>query len=116
MLAVSVAGGDGQDQVTLQVVINSIDFGFEPDRAVTAPRFTTNHFVGSFGQAPPRLGSLTLQRDIAEEVFDELRRRGHQVTSGVAPLWQPTAIRRDPKTGELRAAGDPKAKRHAAAY
>jgi gamma-glutamyltranspeptidase/glutathione hydrolase len=116
VLAVSVAGGDGQDQVTLQVVTNTIDFGFAPDRAVTAPRFLTNHFVGSFGQPPPRLGSLTLQREIDDAVADELRKRGHHVTSAGAPFWHPVAIGLDPKTGEFRAAGDPKARRHAAAY
>jgi gamma-glutamyltranspeptidase/glutathione hydrolase len=116
VLAVSVAGGDAQDQVTLQVVINALDFGFPPDRAVTAPRFTTAHFVSSFGQAPPKLGSLTLQREIEGDVAGELRKRGHQVTSASAPLWHPVAIGIDPKTGELRAAGDPKARRHAAAY
>jgi gamma-glutamyltranspeptidase/glutathione hydrolase len=116
VLAVSVAGGDGQDQVTLQVVINSIDFGFAPDRAVTAARFLTNHYVGSFGQSPPRLGSLALQREIGAEVVEELRQRGHRVTSASAPLWHPVALSIDAKTGEFRVAGDPKAKRHAAAY
>ena len=37
MLAVSVAGGDGQDQVTLQLLLNLIDFGLEPAEAVTRP-------------------------------------------------------------------------------
>jgi gamma-glutamyltranspeptidase / glutathione hydrolase len=116
VLAVSVAGGDGQDQVGLQVVVNAIDFGMAPDRAVTAPRFLTGHYVGSFGQTPPRLGSLTLQRDIDAAVFKELESRGHRISTGSAPLWIPVAIGIDPKTGELRAAGDPKARRHAAAY
>jgi gamma-glutamyltranspeptidase/glutathione hydrolase len=116
VLAVSVAGGDGQDQVTLQVVIYSIDFGFAPDRAVTAPRFLTNHYVGSFGQSPPRLGSLGLQQEIAADVVEELKQRGHRVTSASAPLWHPVALSIDGKTGEFRVAGDPKARRHAAAY
>jgi gamma-glutamyltranspeptidase/glutathione hydrolase len=116
VLAVSVAGGDAQDQVTLQILINSIDFGYAPDLAVTSPRFVTQHFVGSFGQSPPRLGSLSLQKEIPADVFEELGRRGHHVTPSSAPLWWPVALSIDPKTGELRAAGDPKARRHAAAY
>ncbi|RPH36426.1 MAG: hypothetical protein EHM91_16055, partial [Planctomycetota bacterium] len=116
VLAVSVAGGDAQDQVALQVVINAIDFGFAPDRAVTEPRWLTGHYVGSFGQSPPRLGSLTLQREIDPAVFKALEERGHRVGVGTAPLWIPVALSLDPKTGELRAAGDPKARRHAAAY
>ena len=43
VLAVSVAGGDNQDQVTLQLLLNLIDFGLDPPRAVTAPRFSTDH-------------------------------------------------------------------------
>ncbi len=116
VLAVSVAGGDAQDQVALQIVINAIDFGFAPDRAVTEPRWLTGHYVGSFGQTPPRLGSLTLQREIDPAVFKELEERGHRISVGAAPLWIPVALGIDPKTGELRAAGDPKARRHAAAY
>ena len=46
VLAISVAGGDAQDQVTLQLVLNHIDFGLTPAQSVTAPRFMTNHFVG----------------------------------------------------------------------
>jgi gamma-glutamyltranspeptidase/glutathione hydrolase len=114
--AVSVAGGDGQDQVTLQVVLNMIDFDLPPDLAVTAPRFLTGHYTGSFGQSRPRLGSLTLQDGAAPAVIEELKRRGHDVSSQSAPLWWPVALRRDPKSGALHAAGDPQAHRHAAAY
>jgi gamma-glutamyltranspeptidase/glutathione hydrolase len=41
-IAVSVAGGDGQDQVTLQMLLNVIDFGLDPAAAVTAPRLKPN--------------------------------------------------------------------------
>src|SRR5439155_17055385 len=58
--AVSVAGGDMQDQATLQLLVSAIDFGMSPADAVTAPRLGTKHHPGSFRQAPPELGSLTL--------------------------------------------------------
>ena len=114
--AVSVAGGDAQDQVSLQVVTNMLDFDLPPDRAVTAPRWLTGHYTGSFGQSPPRLGSLMLQDDLPASLSAEMKARGHDVTSISAPLWWPVALRRDPKTGLLHAAGDPKARRHAGAY
>src|SRR5207237_6699191 len=63
VLAVSVAGGDMQDQAALQMVLDALDFGLSPAESVTAPRFGTNHFVGSFRQAPPALGSLLLYPD-----------------------------------------------------
>ncbi|HLF94149.1 MAG TPA: gamma-glutamyltransferase, partial [Planctomycetota bacterium] len=114
--AISVAGGDAQDQVGLQLVLNRIDFGMSAAEAVTAPRFQTWHYVGSFGQSAPRLGSLSLQTEIDEKVFDELSARGHRMGRSSAPVWWPVMITIDPAGGRLEAAGDPKARRHAAAF
>jgi gamma-glutamyltranspeptidase/glutathione hydrolase len=116
VLAVSVAGGDGQDQATLQMLLDVIDFGLSPAEAVTAPRFGTNHLLGSFRQTPPKLGSLLLYRDFSEETVRDLRARGHKVTLRKPPLWAPTVLGIDPASHTIRAAGDPKAARHAAAY
>ncbi|MFC1996340.1 gamma-glutamyltransferase family protein, partial [Chloroflexota bacterium] len=41
ILAISVAGGDLQDQVTLQLLLNFVEFGFLPEKAVISPRFAT---------------------------------------------------------------------------
>ena len=100
-MAISVAGGDGQDQVTLQLVLNRLDFGMSAADAVTAPRFQTAHFVGSFGQAPPKLGSMMLQAEIDEKVYEELASRGHRVSRTRAPVWHPVMITLDPATGGL---------------
>ena len=56
--AISVAGGDRQDQVTLQLLLDYVEFGLSPAEAVTAPRFITDHYVGSFNQPPAKLASL----------------------------------------------------------
>ena len=114
--AISVAGGDGQDQVGLQLVLNRLDFGMTAAEAVTAPRIQTSHFVGSFGQSPPRLGSLQVQEEIEGRVYEELAARGHRVTRTRAPVWWPVMITIDPVSGRLEAAGDPKARRHAGSY
>ncbi len=42
VIAISVAGGDLQDQTTLNVLLNHVDFGMLPEKAVTAPRFQTS--------------------------------------------------------------------------
>lgn len=115
VLAVSVAGGDGQDQASLQLVLNAIDFGMSPAEAVTAMRFGTDHFVGSFRQAPPQLGSLMVYEGTPQSTIDELSSRGHKVNVVKVPLWEPTMLSIDP-AGLIKAAGDPKAGRHAAAY
>jgi gamma-glutamyltranspeptidase/glutathione hydrolase len=115
-LAVSVAGGDGQDQTTLQLLLDVIDFGLSPGEAVVAPRFGTNHHLGSFRQAPPVLGSLLIYPELGEKTIQDLEARGHKVTPRRPPLWAPTLLSIDPATGFIHAAGDPKARRHAAAF
>jgi len=117
VLAVSVAGGDNQDQMTLQLLINHIDFGLEPAKSVTAPRFMTDHFISSFGQKPPVLGQLRINPEIGSQTLDALKTRGHKLrTSAGALSAAPSVISIDPATGQLRAAGDPRAGRHAMAY
>lgn len=116
VIAVSVAGGDGQDQVTLQMLTNLIDFGLSPSESVTRPRFVTNHFTSSFRQAPPELGSLKLNPDIGEATIAELKNRGHKVQLQTGAIWHPTVVTRDPQTKLFRGAGDPKAIRHARAF
>jgi gamma-glutamyltranspeptidase/glutathione hydrolase len=113
--AVSVAGGDMQDQATLQLLLSAIDFGLAPAEAVTAPQFGTHHHLGSFRQAAPQLGSLQLSPDYPAAVVKELTARGHKVTVR-RPSEAPVMIGIDPTTGLLRVAGDPKARRHAAGY
>ena len=64
VLAISVAGGDNQDQMTLQLLVNHFDFGLDPAESVVAPRFMTDHFIGSFRQTPPALGQLRINPEI----------------------------------------------------
>jgi gamma-glutamyltranspeptidase/glutathione hydrolase len=77
VIAISVAGGDQQDQAAIQVILNYVEFGMSPEEAFRAPRFSTSHFIGSFGQDRPELGSLSVPKTLPEEVQSELRARGH---------------------------------------
>jgi gamma-glutamyltranspeptidase/glutathione hydrolase len=115
-IAVSVAGGDGQDQVTLQLLMNVIDFGLTPADAVTAPRFETKHFISSFRQVPPDLGVLRINADVGQSALADLTSRGHKLNVVNSAIWVPTMLTIDAHSGLLRAAGDPKVGRHAAAY
>lgn len=115
VLAVSVAGGDMQDQTSLQMLLNVLDFGLSPDRAVSAQFFGTNHHLGSFRQTPPQLGNLLLHPELAKSVGRDLAARGHKIGPR-GPQSNPVLLRIDPKTGLLHAAGDPRSRRHAAAY
>ncbi len=114
-LAISVAGGDLQDQVTLQMLLNSIDFGLPPDKAVTTPRFSTAHHIGSFNQPPPSLGSLSVHEEVGEKTLANLAARGHKVSAVKGAIAAPVVIRFD-ATGKKEVAGDPKAGRRVGAY
>ena len=113
--AMSVAGGDQQDQVTLQLLLDYIEFGLSPAEAVTAPRFVTEHCVGSFNQPPPKLASLYLYESFGRGTIDALVARGHRVEVQRPPFGHPVMLTVDPRTGAKQAAGDPIAGRHARA-
>ncbi|MDD4788160.1 MAG: gamma-glutamyltransferase [Pirellulales bacterium] len=121
VIAISVAGGDLQDQTTLNVLLNRIEFGMMPDAAVVAPRFSTDHQENSFDPNPDRqaafvkAGSLQVSEAIPDEVRSELAKRGHKVTTTNRPIAHPVMILIDRDSGKIHAAGDPQARRHAAA-
>lgn len=114
VLAVSVAGGDGQDQAALQAVLNHIDFGLTALGSMKAVRFGTNHHLGSFRQTPPVLGSLLIHKDADAATIEALNKLGHKVQPS-GTLWAPSIIRID-STGLFDAAGDARSGRHAAAF
>jgi len=121
VIAISVAGGDLQDQTTLNCLLNFLEFGLMPKDAVTVPRFSTGHQQNSFDPNPDRdktlgtLASLTLDDSIDESVTRTLANRGHKVITTSLPIGYPVMIYVDPNTSMIYAAGDPKAGRHAAA-
>jgi len=121
VMAISVAGGDMQDQTTLNCLLNHIEFGMMPRDAVTAPRFNTLHHEDSFDPNPDRgetlgaMGSLRLNDSIGETAKNELANRGHTIETTPRPIANPVMIYVDPDTGMIYAAGDPKAGRHAGA-
>ena len=121
VIAISVAGGDLQDQTTLNCLLNRIEFGMMPEDAVTVPRFSTGHHQGSFDpnadriQTLEELGSLTLDSRINERISIELTDRGHKIKTTSNPIARPVMLYVDPDNGMIHAAGDPRAGRHAAA-
>jgi gamma-glutamyltranspeptidase/glutathione hydrolase len=120
IIAISVAGGDLQDQTTLNILLNHIEFGMLPEQAVTAPRFSTSHHENSFDPNADRnaafkgAGKVRVDSAISESVRQELGKRGHEVETTEKPIGHPIMFYIDHESGVIHAAGDPKAKRHAA--
>jgi gamma-glutamyltranspeptidase/glutathione hydrolase len=120
ILAVSVAGGDLQDQATLNLLLDFIEFDMTPETAVRAPRFATAHHEDSFDPNPDRpdtfkkVGSLSISDRVSPNVRNELTRRGHRVEPSAGPIATPVMLFIDQESGAIHAAGDPDAGRHAA--
>jgi gamma-glutamyltranspeptidase/glutathione hydrolase len=105
VMAISVAGGDMQDQAAIQVILNYVDFGMSPEEAFKAPRFSTEHFISSFGQDRAKLGSLSVPDTLPETVQAELKARGHVVTVSRGGVGGVALIGIDPKTKQATAVG-----------
>ncbi len=114
VIAISVAGGDLQDQVTLNVLLSHIDFGLAAHEAVVVPRFATSHHQGSFDPNPDRgaafisPGGLTVHKDVPEPIRRELTARGHKLRVVGGAIAHPVMLVIDPDTGVIHGAGDPR--------
>jgi gamma-glutamyltranspeptidase / glutathione hydrolase len=105
VMAISVAGGDQQDQAAIQIILNYVEFGMSPEEAFSAPRFSTTHFISSFSQDRADLGSLSLPDTLPEKVQADLRARGHVVTISREVVGGVALIGIDPKTKQATAVG-----------
>ncbi len=117
-MVLSTPGGDNQDQALLQVFLNIIEFGMNPQEAVEAPRFDTQHYISSFDDHEFLPGSLNLESRIDEKTIAELKTRGHKVKIQTAygTLSAPTVIIYDVASGVSSAGADPRRGRYAVAW
>ena len=106
-LAWGTPGGDQQEQWAFHVFLRHCQRGLNLQEAIDAPEFDTDHLISSFYPRGFARNSLEVEGRFAEEVVDDLRRRGHDVT--VTPDWslgRVTAVERE--DGQLRAAANPR--------
>ncbi|HZS45447.1 MAG TPA: gamma-glutamyltransferase family protein [Blastocatellia bacterium] len=117
-IVLSTPGGDNQDQALIQVLLNVLEFGMNPQEAVEAPRFDTLHLVSSFDDHKMIPGSLNIESRVPQAVIKDLQQRGHEVK--VQPDWgtpsSPTIIIYDVKSGVSSAGADPRRGRYAVAW
>jgi gamma-glutamyltranspeptidase / glutathione hydrolase len=117
-MVLSTPGGDNQDQALLQVLLNVIEFGMNPQEAVEAPRFDTQHYVSSFDDHEFVPGSLNVESRVNLKTVQELSDKGHKVKvqGEWGTLSAPTVIIYDPKNGVASAGADPRRSRYAVAW
>jgi gamma-glutamyltranspeptidase/glutathione hydrolase len=110
-------GGDDQVMITLQTLINVIDFGMNVQQAIEAPRWSTRSFPSSPFPHTMLPGDMAVEERIPEATQKQLIARGHKLR--VAPAWSlasSAAIIVDAKTGVLSAGADPRVESYAWAW
>jgi gamma-glutamyltranspeptidase/glutathione hydrolase len=102
-------GGDQQDQWQLPYLLRRLVGGYDPQQAIDAPSFHTASHVSSFEPRVWAPGELVVESRVGADVIAELERRGHRVTvSGGWTLGRLSMVGRDPVTGILFAAANPR--------
>ncbi len=104
-------GGDVQTQAMLQVLLNIMHFGMDPQTAIEAPRVASYSFPSSFAPFEYFPGRLAVEGRIDQATRDELAARGHEVKEWPDYTWlagSVEAILNDPATGMMGAGADPR--------
>jgi len=102
-------GGDTQDQVTLQLFLNVVDFGMDVQEALDAPLVYSAHFPSSFYPRAAFPGRLVAEGRIPRDVVAALERRGHEVKpAGDWDMGKAMGIRFDRGTGLISGGVSPR--------
>ncbi len=109
IVALGSPGGDGQDQWQLQYLLRTIVCGYTPQEAIDAPAFLSQAFPESFWPRTWVKSGVSIEGRMDEDVCTELVRLGHRVTTvGDWSLGRLSVVTRDPETGLLGAAANPR--------
>ncbi|RBQ05987.1 gamma-glutamyltransferase family protein [Micromonospora sp. LHW51205] len=109
VMACGTPGGDQQDQWQLLFLLRHLAGGQDLQEAIDAPTWHTTSFPASFYPRGVEPGVLVLEDRIDAEVLAGLRARGHTVRlSDPWSLGRMCAVTRDPRTGVLSAAANPR--------
>jgi gamma-glutamyltranspeptidase/glutathione hydrolase len=112
VIVMSVAGGDMQDQVSLHLILDNIEFGLNPKEALSSPRFYTYHTEDSFNPVPDpekrllKIGALDIY-DTDKSVIASLENRKHLIKIVPEPIAAPAMVFVDQTTGICYAATEP---------
>ncbi|QJS09133.1 gamma-glutamyltransferase family protein [Streptomyces argyrophyllae] len=114
VMAFGTPGGDQQDQWQMHFFLAAalrapVRGGLDLQGAIDAPNWHNDNHPSSFHPRGRHAGGVTVESRMDAGVIEELRRRGHDVTVG--PAWSEgrlCAVARDPETGVLSAAANPR--------
>jgi gamma-glutamyltranspeptidase / glutathione hydrolase len=109
VMACGTPGGDQQDQWQMVFLLAHLVLGHDLQAAIETPSWHSTAVPSSFFPRDAYPGQLVVEGRVGAAVLAELRQRGHRVV--VADDWalgRLSAVRRDPATGVLTAAADPR--------
>ena len=107
--ALGSPGGDQQDQWQLLYLLRTIVGGYTPQQAIDAPAFHTTSLPGSFWPRTWTPGGAVVEDRLGDGIIEALADRGHVITrAGDWALGRLSAVVRDPRTGVLMAAANPR--------
>ena len=109
-------GGDHQAQANLQLMLNTLLWGMNPQEAVEAPRFASQSVTNSFYPHTYYPGQLGVEPGISQNTRYELSAMGHDVVTVGSAGMGATVSTRDPETGVLASSGDPRRACYAIAW
>ena len=115
-MAFSVQGGDSQDQNLLQYLLNVVEFGMTPQRAVEAPNMNSFQMRNSFQDHTPQPGRMLIASSFPQPLRAELQRMGYTLQFAERTSGPITAIWFDRKHGTMWGAASNHGEDHGIAW
>jgi gamma-glutamyltranspeptidase/glutathione hydrolase len=117
LMLMGTPGADNQVLLTMQTLLNMIEFGMNVQQAIEAPKWLTRAFPASPFPHTMYPGDLSVESRIPEAVQKQLLARGHKLhVTGAWSSGSLAAIVIDPKTGVISAGTDPRTEAYAWAW
>ena len=101
-------GGDYQAQANLQLMLNTLVFGMDPQQAIEAPRFGTDSVTNSFYPHVYYPGQLSMEAGFPSATIEALSLMGHKMVPAQVCGMGATVTRRNAETGVLSTGADPR--------
>lgn len=108
VIALGSPGGDQQDQWQLVLLLRLLVAGQSPQAAIEAPMFHTTSAPGSFWPRTWTPGGAVIEDRFDPGVIEELRSRGHVVTTSAGWSLGRLSLAAHDDTGRVSAAANPR--------
>ena len=108
IMTIGCPGGDAQAQANLQLLLNTVVWGMNPQEAVESPRFSSLSVPNSFYPHNYLAGQLALEDAFPQSTLDALTNMGHHVTCVGTCGMGGTVTTRNPTTGVFATGADPR--------